>query len=69
MNWFRRLRGEQARKVWYVAVVRRDDGKIVEVPFRTSATSRGAVRGKARIAIEREGYLDATLVSVRRRDA
>jgi hypothetical protein len=67
MKWFRRLRGEQDQ-VWYLATVRRDDGKLVEVPFRTSATSRGAVRGKARIAIEREGYLDATVISVRPRD-
>ena len=69
MNWFRRLGGHGGQQVWYVATVRRDDGKVVEVPFRTSATGRGAVRSKARIAMEREGYIDATLLSVRRRDA
>ncbi|WP_344773102.1 hypothetical protein [Nocardioides panacisoli] len=69
MNWFRRLQGQEDQQVWYVATVRRDDGKVVEVPFRTSATGRGPVRRKARIAIRREGYIDATLLSVRRRDA
>lgn len=68
MSFFRRLRGQDEGPVWYVATVRRDDGKVVDVPFRTSATGRGAVRRKARIAIEREGYVDAEVLEVRRRD-
>ena len=69
MSWFRRLGGADDEQAWYVATIRRDDGKVVEVPFRTSARGHGPVRRKARTAVWREGYRHADVVTVRRRDA
>jgi hypothetical protein len=69
MGWFRRRGDREGHQVWYVATVRRDHGKLVDVPFRTSATWRLRVRWKARVAVQREGYRDVKVMGVRRKDA
>lgn len=64
--WGRRTDGVEGQQ-WYVATVRRTDGREVDVPFRTAARGRGPVWRKAQVAVRREGYLDAELIRVVRK--
>jgi hypothetical protein len=67
MGWFRRRTNRAEGQQWYVATVRRADGREVDVPFKTAAQGRRPLRRKADIAVRREGYLDAEVIRVVRK--